>query len=573
MADTDLQPTDPVPYPGTIASFVPTQGKSDKPKSMDDLAGSNVDYDAIAKKDKELLEHKVGADAVLEATEQRRDSQYRERMDRMIAAEGASMDDVKPWNAEKELAEHKTGLWDQFGSPGFIVSMIASAFTAQPMNSALQSGAAAMNAINQGDMEGYDKAFGAWKENTNLALKRMEMEKTEFDQIDKLRTSDRTSWEAQMRVALTRFNDQRKLALLDAGLDSELMETITGQEKAKEQLEVAKSGIIEQKAIMNAVNADPRWASGDPKQMLAAYEESVSSMAIAKRAGLGGSTLNKLETEAIAAKADELKKSDPKLSSADALTQAIQLVKPGFSAGALQQKAGGDVEPPSGWSQQQFDFAAKIYKRTGHMPPLGLGGANIRAALIAHAAYLAQQEGQTAEEMTSRWADYKSESQTLTKLEQQRAAVDSFSNTALANGEILVDLARKVDQTGIPVIERWERAGRQEVEGDPDVSTFNAQLSAYRNEVARIITNPNLTGVLSVRAMREGESFLKGNMNAAQIERLTQLFKGDFERRRKPLEDEIRKVESVLSGGADVPEKSKDAPASDDGWGSDVQVH
>ena len=90
------------------------------------------------------------------------------------------MDDIKPWNAEKELNNRKTDLWEQFGSPGFIIAMLASSFTAMPMNSALNAGAAAMNAINSGDMDKYHKAFDAWKENSSLTLKRLDLEEKQF---------------------------------------------------------------------------------------------------------------------------------------------------------------------------------------------------------------------------------------------------------------------------------------------------------------------------------------------------------------------------------------------------------
>jgi hypothetical protein len=232
-----------------------------------------------------LQARQVGLEGAMEADETRRSKQYRQRMDEMVAREGASINDLKPWNAEKELAERKTGLWEQFGSPGFIVSMLASAFTAHPMNSALTSGAAAMNAINQGDMAAYDKAMEAWKANTDIAIKRMNMEHEEFQDIDKLRSSDLQEWQSRMKMSLLKFNDQRGLALMEAGMYPELDEKIAGIAKAREQVQVAQTAIMENEVRRRAIMDSPEGRSGDPQQILRKTYEVDAAMAESKKGG------------------------------------------------------------------------------------------------------------------------------------------------------------------------------------------------------------------------------------------------------------------------------------------------
>src|ERR1700675_2942224 len=193
------------PVPGADASV----GKGDAPlasvgktggtpvKSIDDLIGPKGDLSV-------LQEQKIGAAGG------------------MLAAEGATMDDLNPWSAEKELSSRKTDLWEQFGSPGFVIAMLASSFSGAPMNSALNAGAAAMNAINSGDMDKYEKAYDAWKENSKLTLKRLDLEEKQFDQIGELAKSDAGSAHAKLAATLAQFDDKRKLALYQAGLEPEL---------------------------------------------------------------------------------------------------------------------------------------------------------------------------------------------------------------------------------------------------------------------------------------------------------------------------------------------------------------
>src|ERR1700686_2830506 len=207
------------PPPDALTNSI---GKGDAPpkRSLDDMTGGgDAQYDAITQADLALTKQKIGFEAGMEAMRKRSDDAYAQRQERLIAAEGATMDDIKPWNAEKELNSRKTDLWEQFGSPGFVIAMLASTFTAMPMNSALNAGAAAMNAINEGDMDKYHKAFDAWKENSNLTLKRLDLEEHEFGQIESLRTKNMESWRASATALAARFNDQRMLNMLNAGLD------------------------------------------------------------------------------------------------------------------------------------------------------------------------------------------------------------------------------------------------------------------------------------------------------------------------------------------------------------------
>ena len=107
-----------------------------------------------------------------------REEQNRARREKMLTEQGATVEELKhgAWNANREMAKRETSLWEQFGSPAFLVAMMGSAFSAMPMNSALNAGGAAINAINQGKIADYQRAFDAWKANTDLTIKRLNEE-------------------------------------------------------------------------------------------------------------------------------------------------------------------------------------------------------------------------------------------------------------------------------------------------------------------------------------------------------------------------------------------------------------
>ena len=329
---------DDMPREGSSMPYFPTKDTQKNPANIASLIG---DGDAARRNiiagETKLIEKQIGFEGAQQRQQDMRDNRYRERMERMVSAEGTTADDLKPWNAEQELAEHKTDLWSQFGSPGFIISMLASAFTAQPMNTALTAGAAAMNAINQGDMNAYNKAFDVWKENTNLTLKRLGLEHERFADIDKLRTTDMAAWRTKVELLMRQFGDERKLMLLQNGMDPELDQAFEGQWKAEEGLANAQQALMQQHVLLNAVNADPRWKSGDPQQMMAAYTDAVKQIKSAEFAGRYGAapSLSREQATAIDERATEIqeqaKKEGHEMPRSEAIARAAQEIRPSFA--------------------------------------------------------------------------------------------------------------------------------------------------------------------------------------------------------------------------------------------------
>jgi hypothetical protein len=251
------------PPPGAMAGKDSTP---DQPsRSFDDLTG-DPKYKSILDADTKLLDQKIGAEAGMASMQAKRDEEYRGRMDHIISVESATASELKPWNAGEELKKTKTDLWEQFGSPGFVIAMLGSAFTAMPMNSALNAGAAAMNAINAGKMDDYHKAFDAWKENSRLVEKRMELEEKQFGQIDKLRSSNMEEWRAQALALTSRFNDQRMRVLLENGMNQQYFEARDALDKVRVD-HVKATELIENNEIRRQVFDALRADSKDPQKI------------------------------------------------------------------------------------------------------------------------------------------------------------------------------------------------------------------------------------------------------------------------------------------------------------------
>jgi hypothetical protein len=201
-----------------------------------------------------------------------------------------------------------------------------------------------------------------------------------------------------------------------------------------------------------------------------------------------------------------------------------------------------------GLSEEAKQMAAEVYRKTGQLPPgMGTAATAIRTEIINRAAKM----NGSADDMLKDRAQYKATQGSLNAMMKSYDAVTAFEKTAIRNGDRLLQLADKVDKTGMPVIEKWIRSGRQAT-GDADVAAFNAQMQVYRTEAAKILTNPNLTGQLTDSARHEVENFLSGGASAQQIRAVVNLLKTDFENRRHTLEEQINEARSRLTESGDV---------------------
>ena len=230
------------------------------------------------KLEKELVRSRKAEITALTDIERQRETSIRNAEDRqkhLDTAIGADLSEFnKPWNAQQELDKRQHSLWEQFGSPAFLIAMMASAFSAQPMNSALTAGGAAINAMNQGDMDSYEKAFKAWKENTELVHKRMEIEEKEWDRIEHLKKDNLDLWEAQARAVAARFGDERAIAMIEAGMSPELWQARAAMSTAKKNMLNVQNSLDERKLYGEFIRARVGdKGMSDPIRLRAADEE------------------------------------------------------------------------------------------------------------------------------------------------------------------------------------------------------------------------------------------------------------------------------------------------------------
>lgn len=178
------------------------------------------------------------ATSVLDQMEQGRIERDRGRMEQAFNMESAAANDPAlnhPWNADKERSERIKGPLENFGSVGTIFALAASAFTRTPMTSALTAAGAAMTAMHQADEEGYKSAYEAWKANSDLAVKRFNIERNLYEDANKLVSTDLNLWRQKRASIAAQFDDKKRLIMLEEGMDAEVLKADEAFTKAGEQ--------------------------------------------------------------------------------------------------------------------------------------------------------------------------------------------------------------------------------------------------------------------------------------------------------------------------------------------------
>jgi len=212
------------------------------------LKDVGIDPERNAKVTSELAgiaKGRLEANTYIDRQNMARLEQDRARMDKAFAMESAAADDPAlrhPWNADQERVARAHGPLETFGSVGMVFALAASAFTRTPLTSALNAGAAAMNAIHQSDEKAYESAYEAWKANSDLAIKRFNMERNLYEDANKLATTDVGLWQAKRAAIAAQFDDRKAITMLENGMAPELLQLDSQRVEMANKLVQAQKG-------------------------------------------------------------------------------------------------------------------------------------------------------------------------------------------------------------------------------------------------------------------------------------------------------------------------------------------
>ena len=163
-------------------------------------------------------------------------------------------------------------------------------------------------------------------------------------------------------------------------------------------------------------------------------------------------------------------------------------------------------------------------------PGMGNASAAMRIAVVNKATELAKLEG--APGMTAgRLASLKADTKSLLDLQGRSDQLEAFENTAKKNLQLMYDQMQKLVDTGSPLLNLPIREAQKKASGNVEVAGFNAAQRVALNEVAKITSNPNMTGVLTDEARNEASKLVPEGATLPQAKRVLDLLYRDMDNR------------------------------------------
>jgi hypothetical protein len=198
-----------------------------------------------------------------------------------------------------------------------------------------------------------------------------------------------------------------------------------------------------------------------------------------------------------------------------------------------------------GLSNDAIDQNAQRYLQTGELPALGMGkdGAGMRKQILNRAAELGK-----GENIASNKASFGADKGSLQKVQGMLDAVEAYEGTAKKNLALFITQAKKVSDTGSPLLNKPLRAFDEKVLGDPNMSTYKTARMVALTEIARVVNNPNLTGVLSDSARNELAEFNPESATLAQTLKIATILNQDMDNRHEALKGQRDSIKGRLGG-------------------------
>lgn len=364
----------------------------------------------------------------------------------------------------------------------------------------------AMEGWHQGDRERADRE---WRQYLG-----------EVDKINRTNRDHMATFDAAMRTHTTNLQ----------AAQAEVIASLYGNGHYEQAAKVARDGVVQ--AYNNAADLqnhiDKVW--NDTIKLIEAHETRDLRLAMEQqRTKLQDAYHRDLIEQRV------LDRQQREKSAADALRERTREFNE-----RRQQAEGGETLSP-----QAIELAAQQYYTTGQLPAMGMGAKSTtaREKVMNRAGEIAASAGTTGADFVARTQFAKASQNELSALLRQRGLIMAFASTADQNLDAALELSKKVDRQGVPVINRWILAGRQSIQGDKDVTDFNIFNNRAVTEIARLTSSATGGGVSTDSARREAAQLLETAFTPEQYESAVKTLKQEVTFRRKGYEDQIKSVE------------------------------
>jgi hypothetical protein len=309
--------------------------------------------------------------------------------------------------------------------------------------------------------------------------------------------------------------------------------------------------------VLGGAQSQSQWDAGLgmlPEASRPLFSPMFSPVA-AQQAGNLAKSPHERTTEEIAQKNAEMNVSEAELSLRAAkgdqvAAAALKRLDQSRLASRPQVTVNGGAAAAGELTPEDYKSLGVEYGITGIMPALGNGNGVVKLKITHAKEEWARQNGLTPRDLMLARASYAGDSKSLSSLQGQRDAVISFENTARKNLDMFVDLASKIPDTGVPWLNTPLRMLTDKMVGNENIAAVNVARQVANNEIAKVTTNPGLSGQLSDSARHEVDLYNPANATFKQTLRVAGILRQEMANRHQSLENMLGEIRGRIGAPA-----------------------
>lgn len=170
-----------------------------------------------------------------------------------------------------------------------------------------------------------------------------------------------------------------------------------------------------------------------------------------------------------------------------------------------------------------------------------------RKAVTERAAAMLKETGIKPQDLVRLRGNAKAQGASMTDMTKTLNRLEPYEALADNNGERIAQLVDKVNFTGAPKINDLIQGAAKFGGNTDDVGEFRSVLKTFQAEAARIITQPDLKGVLSDSARHELEQVVDGTLPGSALKRVINRIGFEMNFRRSSIQQQIQKAGDSMS--------------------------
>jgi hypothetical protein len=209
-----------------------------------------------------------------------------------------------------------------------------------------------------------------------------------------------------------------------------------------------------------------------------------------------------------------------------------------------------------GLTDEATDQAAEMYHMTGKLPPAARGV----AGLVQNRKIMNRSAELYPGSITEGSAEYAANKKTLMDLQPKMAAINAFESTAKKNLQMFLDQAENMTDTGVKFLNVPIRKIQSGVLGTSDMAAVTTARTVAMNEIAKVLSNPGMSGVLTDSAKTEAQGLIGGDFTLNSIKKAANVLIKDMDNRHDSYQQQIDDIKKQL--GANAAPAGKETPTA-----------